>query len=727
MILSHEIIHLRRFDHQINLICRIILSFMFFHPLFYVAFREFVFATEQICDGWTVKLTGMRENYANCLIELSRASIGRLPIGFGRKGSSITKRIRAIFNDDEAFKMISRKNMIFLTVLSFVIVSIFSSVRVVGFASVGQSTFNQSIHSLPSTTNQTQNPFNIEKYNAKEPGYLALANNPENLPANDSDSQMKSLYDTAEKAFSEKKYKEAIDIYTKVLEEAGKPGMKTTDIASDFINIVKYKIASCYAELGQQTGDFAMYKKSLEIIPEVYNSAKAEKMKVSLLFLWGQNYYKVKQYEDAETKFKELLKEYPDNELAGSTYYSLGILYNQQRQYDSAREAFRAVVDKFPNSEYAADSQYYIADCFLREGNYNQAYEEYQKVQSGDPMMIAQARYYSCLSLLRAGRNQEALTAYQKFTVDFPDNVFTIAAYFDIGAIYSRLKEYEKANENYEQAILHARDDITKGVIQFEIGNNYFSAESYQSAIKAYQKLIDQYPKSNDIQDARFLIAESLWGIKDYKNALNAYNEILKDNTMGGYADKATYRIGEYYNQMGNKETALEWYQKAVNNYPKSPIVKDAVLGEIQVLKDLKRYDEAEKIGKEFINKYKADPTYSMACAEVQMTLGNVKFDTENYITAADGYMQVLSDYPDSPKLDPFKCRSLLQAGIAYYKEAGKKNWDPELLSKSVSAFEKLLDQYDKNFDKVNRDFKSRSEYVDSAKTNLEMASSKLK
>ena len=726
MILSHEAIDLKRFDHQVNLICRIILSFMFFHPLYYLAFREFALTTEQICDGWTIKITGMKDNYADCLIELSRACIGRLPIGFGLKGSSITKRIKAIFNNEEEFKMISRKGTVLLVVLSFMIVVIFSSVRVAGFTPVTRTLTD--INPLPST--QPQNPFNIGEYKAKNPGFLALADNPKNPPTTDVNSQLENLYETAERRFMERKYKEAIDNYTKVLEEAGKPGVKLEDIDQDFINVVKLKIASCYFELGSQTEDPEMYKKSLEMVPDIYNSAKAENLKASLLSLWGQNYFRLKQNDDAIAKLKELTEKSPDTKYAENAYYLLGTIYSNKRQHSLARDAYKAVVEKFPKSVYAYRSQFFIADSYVMEGNFGQALTEFQKIQTSDPLipiMFERARYSVGLSLFRLGRNQEALTAYQEFIADLPDSGFAPAAYFDMAVIYQNMKEYDKANRNYEEALLYAKNDMTKGAIQFGIGNNFFGADNYLLALKAYQKLIDLYPKDTNIPEAKFMLAECYWALKDYKNAQNAYNEILKDASMADYADKATYKIGEYYYQMGNKDKALEWYQKVIDGYSKSSLIGNAFIGKIKILKDQKQYDEVQNVGYQFIAKYKTDSAYTMASAEIQMVLGDVKFDAGNYISATGEYQKTLSDYPDSPGIDPFKCRSLLQMGIAYYKEASNKNMDSALLQKSVSAFEKLLDQYEKNFDKAKRDFKSRTEYINSAKTYMEMASSKSK
>ena len=538
---------------------------------------------------------------------------------------------------------------------------------------------------------------------------------------------VKNLYDEAEMAFQEKRYQEAIDKYSLAMEEGTKWGADTAVIDEDFDSLAKYKIAVCYAELGKQMDDPTMYEKSLEYLPEIYEKTQVAKVREGLIFLWGHNYYELERYEEAEPKFRELLNDYPDSRFAENAYYSLGNLYYELKQYEQSREAFKMILDKFPNSDFVDDAQYFIARCFFDEANYDQAHLEFEKVTSENESLLAQARYYDGLSLLRMGRNQDGLTAYQKFIADFPNSVFVPAAYFDIGTIYGKLREYDEATRNYELAIQHTDDEVTRSEIQYQIGNNYFDQEDYQSAVTAYRRLMDEYSESVHIPEARFMIAESQWWLKDYESALAGYAEVLEKDPEGTRVVESTYKTGECHYQMDEKEMALEWYQKVIDNYSDSPIVKDATYGKIWSLNDLERYEEAENVGRDYINKYKADPIYDIAAAETQMMLGDIKFDTEDYIAAADEYLMVSSDYSDLPKFDPFKSRSLLQAGFAYYKEAERNNWDLDLLSKAADAFDRLIKQYEINFDKEKREFESRVEYVTPAIINLGLSYSKMK
>ncbi len=721
MIFVHELIHLKRFDDLINLISRFISSLMFFHPFYYIAVRELEFATEQICDGWVVNLTERREDYANCLVKLSRACVGRLPVGIGQKGSSMKKRIKSIFRSEEVFKMIGRKNTALLLTLCLLNILFLSSIRLVSFASVEHSNlvFNGS------HTEQTRPK--ILDYISEETEKLADSGEIKDVSPTSSNKGLISYYEKAEEALLMKKYQEAIDNYTKALEEAKKPGINADALDSDFENLVKYKIAVCYTEMANQTQDSAIYDKALEIIPEVYKSTSSAKIKEGALFLEGKVYYDLKQYEKAEAKFKEYISGYPDGRFIETAYYSLGNIYyttnihHTMRQYGLTRETFKAILDKYPKSEYADDAQYFIARSFFDEGRFEQAYQEFENVKSENNMLLAQARYFGSLSLRCLNRNQEALENYKKFVAEFPDSVYAAAAYFDMGVIQGGMKEYEEANKSYRQALQYAKDEFTKGMIQYSIGSNYLSRGNYQEAINAYRELIENYTGNPNMTEVYFAMAECYWLLKDYKNALNAYIKALNidQKNMVGNTGRIMNRIGQCYSLLGKKEAAAEWFQIVIDKFPESDISIEATYGKITALNDLKRYEEAEKAGRNFIAVYKENPKFATLTAEIQIILGDIKFDTKDYLAAVKEYLKVKSDYPDLPEFASPISNSMLKAGKAYYKAAEERNWDQELLTKAISLYEKLIDDYG--------DLESLSEFIKTAKNDMNMAKAKLR
>ena len=76
-----------------------------------------------------IGFTGTDTNYAEFLLSLSRANMGRYPVCSGMSGSSLKERVRAILEKKEAFKKMSKKGMVSLLVAILSVVFMASMVR----------------------------------------------------------------------------------------------------------------------------------------------------------------------------------------------------------------------------------------------------------------------------------------------------------------------------------------------------------------------------------------------------------------------------------------------------------------------------------------------------------------------------------------------------------------------------------------------------------------------
>ncbi len=79
--LAHELAHIRRLDHLVNLLQRIIESVLFFHPAVWLISRRIRIERENCCDDLVVTVGHDRMSYAACLINLAEraSSLGLLP------------------------------------------------------------------------------------------------------------------------------------------------------------------------------------------------------------------------------------------------------------------------------------------------------------------------------------------------------------------------------------------------------------------------------------------------------------------------------------------------------------------------------------------------------------------------------------------------------------------------------------------------------------------------
>lgn len=110
------------------------------------------------------------------------------------------------------------------------------------------------------------------------------------------------------------------------------------------------------------------------------------------------------------------------------------------------------------------------------------------------------------------------------------------------------------------------------------------------AAFTAYKKVLEIYPFSGRFKDSverEFLIAEELFAGKRLHligpiqvpapdKAIEIYQHVVDHAPYGEYGDRAQLRLGECFIRQRRFEEANRAFQKVVDDYPNSPLVKEA-------------------------------------------------------------------------------------------------------------------------------------------------------
>jgi len=98
----------------------------------------------------------------------------------------------------------------------------------------------------------------------------------------------------------------------------------------------------------------------------------------------------------------------------------------------------------------------------------------------------------------------------------------------------------------------------------------------------AREKLIEweaQFPLSKITGDFILLSSQYWEAIGDSRKTLNDCECLLKINPLTPHLPSVEYRMANAYRSLGNKEKARALYEKVIREYPKSPVVGDAMAG----------------------------------------------------------------------------------------------------------------------------------------------------
>ncbi len=545
-----------------------------------------------------------------------------------------------------------------------------------------------------------------------------------------SSKKVEELYYSAKELYDQADYEGAITKYTEALEESTKRGVKTEVIDKDFTTLANFQIAVCYSRLAEVTGDVNHFDTALEFIEKVAPTATIAQHQEGLTYLWGHILYRTEQYELAEAKFIQLIENFPNSLRVENGWYAIGQLNYKLGNYESSRTAFNNILIGFPNSEFKDDAQFLIAQSFLDEGNYEQAYPEFDKFETEEfknfPELHAEAMYKAASCLNQLDRHDEAISRYTNFITQFPEHQFVTAAYFDIGQIYAKQKDYDNARVNYELALQNTGDREVQSDIQSAIGLTYFEQADYENAIVSYTKLIDEYPESTLIGDAKLGIADSQFRLERWSDAVISYQAVIdheksemqnEEDAELNFTPYCSIQIGEAYYKLGTDqreagetdewkatlELALEWYQKTVDDFPENSFVPHALYGVIWTLNDLDRKEDLENVAREFIEKNRNDNELDILAAEVQLSFANIKrTEFKQYLEAAEEYAK-LWDYRPLPKFHLIKLMGKFFEGRSYYEAAKPEgyqegettgNFNMEYLQKSVAAYQDAVNAF---------------------------------
>jgi serine/threonine-protein kinase len=268
------------------------------------------------------------------------------------------------------------------------------------------------------------------------------------------------------------------------------------------------------------------------------------------------------QFEKAVEQFQQAVQLEPVNDQA---YWHLAEAYQNLNQLDKAEETFKRRISVRPDywRGYSALGVFYFG-----QAEYDKAQAMFEKAVSLKPNNY---RDYSNLGavLLYEGRDKEATRALEQSTAIRP----TYFAYQNLGVAYLRLRKFDQATGNTQEALkLDDSDYQVWGNLAdayYYGGNKSAAMEQYKKAIAMAEQRLKVNPRDADVLSD----LAGYWAmLGDRRPALD-----YLDRSLAGKNDKdLLFRAAVVYNQLHETGTALEWLGKALAaGYSKAVVSKE--------------------------------------------------------------------------------------------------------------------------------------------------------
>lgn len=145
----------------------------------------------------------------------------------------------------------------------------------------------------------------------------------------------------------------------------------------------------------------------------------------------GKRLFQEKNYDEAILKFRKLIIDHPDSDLADNACYNLGVIYGIQGEYSKSFVQYKTILERYPDSDAALWAPDKIEEL-------------YEKIDPSAP------KFYEAQALYRDKRYAEAEAVLQTMLEDYPDSDLADNAHFSLGMIRLAQGRKDEALEEFQ-------------------------------------------------------------------------------------------------------------------------------------------------------------------------------------------------------------------------------------------------------------------------------------
>ena len=229
----------------------------------------------------------------------------------------------------------------------------------------------------------------------------------------------------------------------------------------------------------------------------------------------GSQYYEEGRYQEAADYYQEKVDEVFSNgkryePANGPLYFNLGMAYYKLENYDQALLYLKECADvdkRTSNTEELAWDYNTMADVYKDAGHMDEALNYYEKGLKAIKKACGKDSEYTAIFLSDLGDAykktedyEKALENYQQaLKIQESNGSDQTWSYIRIARIYNALKDYDAAEHFYGKASgSETADSYTKGVAFYNMGQMYHERGEYSPALAALHKALEFVNQDGD-------------------------------------------------------------------------------------------------------------------------------------------------------------------------------------------------------------------------------------
>jgi Flp pilus assembly protein TadD len=334
-------------------------------------------------------------------------------------------------------------------------------------------------------------------------------------------------------------------------------------------------------------------------------------------------------------EFKKVLEADPGNQTAN---FNLGSLYLAEKQFRQAVRCFRAAEIERSQDPF---SLLQLTEAYYGAGEAQAARQTAARLAQL-PNLDPRIRFNLALQLAQLGEYQKAAEQFEAI----PPADRDAAAFLNLGMVYSRLRQPEKARQAYQESI---RLDPANPDPYLRMGLEASAANTHDAAVDWINQAYTKAPERLDIVSA--LIRE-LISIRNYERARDILTAALSRAPSEPSLLEAS---GDLFSAQRREQDALEAYRKCLSVSPDRASARLSLAGVYLAL----RQTDAAKAELEKV--LQMDPRNAAAKAK----LGRMALEAGQLDAALKWVEQALAAEPDNVSANEDKAKIKLRQGNA--------------------------------------------------------------
>lgn len=240
----------------------------------------------------------------------------------------------------------------------------------------------------------------------------------------------------------------------------------------------------------------------------------------------------------------------------------------EAREYRRALEEFKKLVAYYRRSEAAAEAQYYIGRCHEYLENPYHAFEAYQNVIENYPFSqrideiikreydigerLFEGEKIKFTGLAFKATPEHIIEVYKKVVGNAPYSEYAPMAQYRIGQLYKRLRLYREALEAFQKIVVDYPDSEIVNDAEFQVAicasagslGSAYDQELTVKAIEKFEEFARSHPDSELVKEAQ----------KERTNLIEKKAASL-------------YETAQFYEKRKRYKSAIIYYEDIVDNF----------------------------------------------------------------------------------------------------------------------------------------------------------------